>query len=100
MTRTSCEIRKTCCKCCVDLEKRDRNLEYGTYYDADGERRQDVMEVEDSNPGYESTNAESNLGNQATEMNPMDDENPQSNSADQLDDYDYMGIHDDYDYMG
>ena len=40
-----CEIRKKCCKCCVDLEKEDRNLDYGTYYDHDGERRQDVMEV-------------------------------------------------------
>ena len=56
--------------------------------------------MEDSNPGYESINAESILGNQATDRNPMDDENSQSNSADQLDDYDYMGIHDDYDYMG
>ena len=56
--------------------------------------------MEDSNPGYESANAESNLGNQATERNPMDDENPQSNSVNQLDNYDYMGIHDDYDYMG
>ena len=53
--------------------------------------------MEDSNPAYESTNAESN---QATEINPMDDENSRLNSADQLDEYDYMGIHDDYDYMG
>ena len=45
MIRTNCEIRKKCCKCCVDLEKEDRNLDYGTYYDDDGERRQDVMEV-------------------------------------------------------
>ena len=45
MIRTNCEIRKTCCKCCIDLEKEDRNLDYGTYYDHDGERRQDVMEV-------------------------------------------------------
>ena len=53
--------------------------------------------MEDSNPAYESTNAESN---QATEINPMDDENSRLNSADQLAEYDYMGIHDDYDYMG
>merc|ERR1712032_1759791 len=99
MIRTNCEIRQKWCKCCcVDLEKRDRNLDYGNYYYADGERRQDVMEVEDSNPGYESTNAESNLVSQVTARNPMDDENSQSNSADQPDDYDYMGIHDDYDY--
>jgi len=98
MIRTNCKIREKCCKCCVDLEKRDINLDYGTYYCADnGERRQDVMEVEDSNPAYESTNAESN---QATEINPKDDENSRLNSADQLDEYDYMGIHDDYDYMG
>ena len=51
--------------------------------------------MEDSNPGYESANAGSNLGNQATERNTqrqnVDDENPQLNSADQPDDYDYMG---------
>ena len=50
-----------------------------------------MQQVEDSNPGYESANTESNLGNQATERNPMDDENSQSNNVDQLDDYDYMG---------
>jgi len=94
MIRTNCKIRQKCCKCCIDLEKEDINLDYGNYYYADaGERRQDVMEVEDSNPAYESTNAESN---QATEINPKDDEN----SADQLDEYDYMATHDDYDYMG
>ena len=50
MCRTNCDIRKTCnekcCKCCVDLEKEDKNLDYGAYYYADdGERRQDVVEV-------------------------------------------------------
>ena len=47
MIRTNCKIREKCCKCCsdLDMEKEDRNLDYGTYYDADGERRQDVMEV-------------------------------------------------------
>ena len=45
MIRTNCKIRQKCCKCCVDLEKEDKNLDYGTYYYADGERRQDVMEV-------------------------------------------------------
>jgi len=91
MIRTNCKIRQKCCKRRVNLEKEDENLDYGTYYYADGERRQDVMEVEDSNPAYESANAQSNLGNQATDRNPKDDENPQSNSAGQLDDYDYMG---------
>lgn len=43
--RINREIRKTCCPCCIDLEKTDRNLDYGEYYDSDGERRQDVMEV-------------------------------------------------------
>merc|ERR1711971_368484 len=87
MIRTNCKIRQKCCKRRVNLEKEDENLDYGTYYYADGERRQDVMEVEDSNPAYESANAQSNLGNQATDRNPKDDENPQSNSAGQLDDY-------------
>jgi len=93
MIRTNCKIRQKCCKCgSVDLEKEDGNLDYGTYYYADdGKRRQDVMEVKDTNPGYESANVEINLGSQATEKNPMDDENSQSSSADQLDDYDYMG---------
>ena len=39
------QVRQKCCKCCVDMEKEDENLDYGTYYDDDGERRQDVMEV-------------------------------------------------------
>ena len=47
MIRTNCEIRQKCCKCCVyfETEKEDKNLDYGEYYYADGERRQDVMEV-------------------------------------------------------
>ena len=45
MIRTNCKIRERCCKCCVDLEKEDKNLDYGAYYYDDGERRQDVMEV-------------------------------------------------------
>ena len=45
MIRTNCKIRERCCKCCVNLEKKDRNLDYGEYYYDDGERRQDVMEV-------------------------------------------------------
>merc|ERR1712192_312558 len=61
MIRTNCKIRQKCCKCkcsSVDLEKEDENMDYGTYYYADdGERRQDVMEVEDSNPAYGSVNA-------------------------------------------
>ena len=47
MIRTNCETRQKCCRNAarVNLVKEDRNLDYGTYYDADGERRQDVMEV-------------------------------------------------------
>ena len=46
MCRTNCEIRKTCFKCCSDLEKEDKNLEYGSYYYADDEERgANVMEV-------------------------------------------------------
>ena len=45
MCRTNCDIRKKCCECCIDLEKEDKNLDYGAYYYDDGERRQDVVEV-------------------------------------------------------
>ena len=49
MIRTNCvpAVREKCCnRCCVDLEKKDVNPDYGDYYYyADGERRQDVMEV-------------------------------------------------------
>ena len=43
--KTFCELQQKCCKCCIDLEKVDKNLDYGAYYYADGERRQDVVEV-------------------------------------------------------
>ena len=47
MIQTNSQIRQKCCKCCVNFEteKEDKNLDYGTYYYDDGERRQDVMEV-------------------------------------------------------
>ena len=32
-------------KCCIELEKKDDNPDYGTYYYSDGDRRQDIMEV-------------------------------------------------------
>ena len=41
----NCNLKEKCCKCCVDLEKEDENLDYGTYYCAHGDRRLDVMEV-------------------------------------------------------
>ena len=46
MCRTNCKVREKCCKyCCVNLEKEDTNLDYGSYYYDDGERRQNVIEV-------------------------------------------------------
>ena len=41
----NCNLKEKFCKCCVDLEKEDDNLDYGTYYYSDGDRRLDVMEV-------------------------------------------------------
>ena len=32
-------------KCCIELEKKDDNPDYGTYYYSDGDKRQDIMEV-------------------------------------------------------
>ena len=32
-------------KCCMELEKKDDNPDYGTYYYSDGDKRQDIMEV-------------------------------------------------------
>ena len=45
MIQTNCKIRERCCKCCSDLEKEDKNLDYGAYYYNDGQRRQGVVEV-------------------------------------------------------
>ena len=46
LTRKNCdEIQKTFCPCCVDLTKTDVNLDYGQYYDCDGTRMENVMEV-------------------------------------------------------
>ena len=46
MLKTNCRhCQVQCCFTCKDLEKEDRNLDYGTYYYDDGERRADVMEV-------------------------------------------------------
>jgi len=55
MCRTNCQIQKTCCPCCADLEKTDVNLDYGNYYDCDGRRMQNVMEMQDKNYAYETT---------------------------------------------
>ena len=45
--RTHCKIREKCCCLCngTNMEKKDRNLDYGEYYDAEGDRRPTVMEV-------------------------------------------------------
>ena len=46
--RIKCKIRQKFCKCCssdMEMEKEDENVDYGAYYYADGERRQDVTEV-------------------------------------------------------
>ena len=116
-TKSCDKIREICkCKCCcVDLEKEDKNLDYGNYYyDDDGERRQDVMEVAfDINsinkPEYDCFKMKKTF--QALDRNPayetteklttdVDCKDLPSNSVDPLDDYDYMGNHEEYDYMG
>ena len=33
------------CSCCMDLEKEDDNLDYGTYYSTDGDKWTDDTEV-------------------------------------------------------
>ena len=43
MCKTLCKCPNQCC--CKDLEKKDINTDYGTYYYPDGERSSDVMEV-------------------------------------------------------
>ena len=41
--RVQCKVQ--CCFSCKEEEKEDINLDYGTYYSADGERRDNIMEV-------------------------------------------------------
>jgi len=43
MICNTCKVQ--CCITCKDEEKRDLNLEYGTYYYQDGGRRKNVVEV-------------------------------------------------------
>ena len=47
MIRHNCRVRcrHQCCFSCKEEEKEDINLDYGTYYSADGERRDNIMEV-------------------------------------------------------
>ena len=43
MICNTCKVQ--CCITCKDEEKRDLNLDYGTYYYQDGKRRANVVEV-------------------------------------------------------
>ena len=45
MIRHNCHCRVQCCFTCKEEEKEDINLDYGTYYSQDGERRDNIMEV-------------------------------------------------------
>ena len=46
MIKHNCHCRVQCCITCKEEEKEDINLDYGTYYSQDGERRENIMEVE------------------------------------------------------
>jgi len=69
MIKTNCHCQVQCCFTCKDAEivKEDRNLDYGTYYYDDGERRTDVVE----NPEYDSLFVEGNMDTMAKENNPQ-----------------------------
>ena len=43
MIRHNCRVQ--CSISCKEEEKEDINLDYGTYYSAEGERRDNIMEV-------------------------------------------------------
>ena len=45
MIRNNWHFKLQCCITCKEKEKTDLNLDYGTYYYDDGERRTDVVEV-------------------------------------------------------
>ena len=47
MIRHNCRVqcRVQCCFSCKEEGKEDINLDYGTYYSADGEMRDNIMEV-------------------------------------------------------
>ena len=52
MIRHNCHCRVKCCFTCKEEEKGDINLDYGTYYSQDGERRDNIMEVSWELCGY------------------------------------------------
>ena len=45
MIKHNCHCRVQCCFTCKEEEKEDINLDYGTYYSQDGERRDNIIEV-------------------------------------------------------
>ena len=45
MIKNNCHCRVQCCIICKEEEKEDINLDYGTYYSQEGERRENIMEV-------------------------------------------------------
>jgi len=49
--------------------KEDINLDYGTYYYGDGERRTNVVEVNDQNPEYDSLYVEGNMDTMTEDNN-------------------------------
>ena len=61
MIRNNCRCPVQCCVTCKDLEKRDVNVDYGTYYFDSGERRYNIMEVSVL-PFHNSINFYSNPG--------------------------------------
>ena len=88
MIKYNCHCRVQCCFTCKEEEKEDINLDYGTYYSQDGERRENIMEVKvvishhdeslsiqpqarDQNPDYDDYDyMESNMHNVVKENNP------------------------------
>ena len=89
MIRSNCHFKVQCCITCKEEEKTDFNLDYGTYYYDDGERRTDVVEVSivqslfchliyffsqarDHNPDYDDYDyTESDFHNVVTDNNPQ-----------------------------
>ena len=92
MIRHNCHCQVQCCFTCKEEEKEDINLDYGTYYSQDGERRNNIMEVSrvlyvyflsylsqtnptqarDENPEYDDYDyMESNMDNAVRDNNPQ-----------------------------
>ena len=89
MISNNCHFKVQSCITCKDEEKTELNLDYGTYYYDDGERRTNVVEVSsvviiilppnpffsqarDRNPVYDDYDyTESDLHNVVTDNNPQ-----------------------------